>query len=217
VRTSTAMSLAVIGMALLFVPGWAGSPPPLAAGESFEDDCRVCHDSGVPDRHHLLSGQRIAQDSAVPYPDGNGDGAPEVTYGCLNCHGANFTVVRNCVACHTSPVGTVPDGTALAEDPLTVTVTALGALTLSWDPSCGVSDTDYAVDEGALGNFASHAPLLCSTNGATSAAFSPPAGNAYYLVIPRNHWSEGSYGLNGDGTQRPPSGSACLSQSIGCP
>ena len=86
----------------------------------FEDDCRACHDSGVPDRHHRLYGQLIGQDSAVPYPDANGDGAPEITYGCLNCHDPSLSVERDCVACHASPAGTVPDGTALAEGPLTV-------------------------------------------------------------------------------------------------
>jgi hypothetical protein len=186
--------------------------------ESFEDDCRACHDSGVPDRHHSLYGQLVAQDSVVPYPDANGDGTADATYGCLNCHGPSFTVVRNCVACHTSPVGTVPDGTNLAEDPLTLTLTAFDALTLSWDDSCdGGPDTDYAVYEGSLGDFTDHTPIVCSTEGATSATFAPPADDAYYLVVARNHWSEGSYGIDGDGTQRPPSTSACLAQSIGCP
>lgn len=227
VRRRVAISLAAVGLTLLSVPDRADSlvsPAAgnfeiygIAVGESFEDDCRVCHDSGVPDRHHLLSGQLVVQDSVAPYPDANGDGFPDATYGCLSCHGASFAVERNCVVCHTSPVGTVPDGTALAEDPLTVAMNVFGDLTLSWDLSCGVTDTDYAVYEGALGNFASHAPLVCSTGGATSATFAPPAGNVFFLVVPRNHWSEGSYGLDGDGVQRAPSGSPCLSQSIGCP
>jgi hypothetical protein len=183
----------------------------------FEDDCRACHDSGVPDRHHRLYGQLIVQDSAVPYPDANGDGTPEIIYGCLHCHDPGFRVERNCVACHASPAGTVPDGTALAEGPLTVTLTRFDALTLSWDPACGATDADYAVYEGTLGNFTNHTPILCTTAGATSATFEPPAGNAYYLVVARNHWSEGSYGVDGNGAQRPPSMSACLAQSIGCP
>jgi hypothetical protein len=183
----------------------------------FEADCRACHDGGVPDRHHLLYGQFILQDSVVPYPDTNGDGFPDATYGCLSCHGPGFAVVRNCVACHTSPVGTVPDGTALSEDPLTITLTADHALTLAWDVACGANDTDYAIYEGIIGDFASHTPILCSTAGVTSATFEPSVGNAYYLVVARNHWSEGSYGVDAGGGQRPVSVSACLSQSIGCP
>ena len=198
-------------------PNRASSEDGIAVAESFEDACRACHDSAVPDRHHSLYGRALIQDSAVPYPDANGDGAAEYSYGCLNCHDANFTVVRNCVACHVSPVGTVPDGTSLAEDPLTVTLTVVDALTLTWAPSCGDTDTDYAVYEGNLGDFGNHAPILCSTAGATSATIVAPAGSAYYLVVARNHWSEGSYGVDGDGTQRPPSVSACLFQSTGCP
>lgn len=188
-----------------------------SATASFEDDCRACHDSGVPDRHHLLYGQFIVQDSVVPYPDANGDGLPEATYGCLNCHGSDFAVVRDCVACHASPIGTVPDGTDLPEDPLVVSLSGPAALTLSWDPSCGVADDDYAVYQGAIGNFTNHTPILCSTEGATSTTVAISADSAYYLVVARNHWSEGSYGVDGDGAQRPPSLTACLSQMIGCP
>jgi hypothetical protein len=88
---------------------------------------------------------------------------------------------------------------------------------LSWDPSCGPTDGDYAVYEGTLGNFEDSAPLLCSTAGATTVIVTIPTEDAYYLVVARNHWSEGSYGIDGDGIQRPASTSACLLQSIGCP
>ena len=220
----TILPILVASAALFLAAGWTGvSDPPVtqdksrAMVESFEAGCRVCHDAGIPDRHHALYDLPIIEESMAPYPDADGDGLPDLTYGCLNCHDANLTVVRNCVACHTSPVGTIPEGAGPTENPLTVTRTVGGDLTLSWDGSCGVTDTDYAIYEGALGNFTSHAPIGCSTAGATSATFAPPAGGAYYLVVPRNHWSEGSYGVDGDGAQRPPSAAACLSQSIGCP
>ncbi len=58
-----------------------------------EADCRVCHASGVPDRHHLLYGSTIIADSAVPFPGGT-------TYSCLSCHGQDFTVTRDCLQCH---------------------------------------------------------------------------------------------------------------------
>lgn len=210
------LAIVVAGAALFLAPLWAGVSTPFV-GESFETDCRVCHDSGVPDRHHVLYGLPIAQASVVPYPDTDGDGQPDLTYGCLNCHDANITVERNCVACHSSPVGTVPDGAGPMENPVTVTWTEGGGLTLSWDPSCGVTDTDYAVYEGTLGVFTSHAPVVCSTAGATTVTFALPAADTYYLVVARNHWSEGSYGADGGGVQRPPSASACVAQSIGCP
>ncbi len=74
-----------------------------------EADCRACHDSGVPDRHHLLFGSSIPAASLVPYPDANGDGTPDTNYSCLNCHDASFTPIRDCVVCHTSNAAP-PDG-----------------------------------------------------------------------------------------------------------
>ncbi len=67
-----------------------------------EAECRVCHSSGVPNRHHLEYGQPISKVAPVPYPDTNGDGVRDTTYSCLSCHGKYFTVVRNCVSCHTT-------------------------------------------------------------------------------------------------------------------
>lgn len=75
--------------------------PDIAASELVEADCRICHDSGVRDRHHILYGEPIPPGSFVPFPDADRDGQPDTVYGCLNCHGSRFTVVRNCIACHT--------------------------------------------------------------------------------------------------------------------
>ena len=66
-----------------------------------EADCRVCHASGLPDRHHLLYYSVIPDPSLVPYPDSDGDGVDDTNYSCLSCHDDNFMVVRNCVVCHT--------------------------------------------------------------------------------------------------------------------
>jgi hypothetical protein len=92
--------------------GWADVPaPPVNQslgmvdrlfGELTEAECRGCHDSSVPDRHHLLYGQPIPPVSLVPYPDANGDGTRDSLYGCLNCHNSSFTPVRDCTVCHTS-------------------------------------------------------------------------------------------------------------------
>src|SRR5262249_18792833 len=69
-----------------------------------------------------------------------------------------------------------------------------GSVTLSWAASCSAHDTDYEVYEGALGSFAAGAPRACSTAGATSTTLTPAAGSRYFLVVPRDAWSEGSYG-----------------------
>lgn len=69
-----------------------------------ETDCRACHTSGVPDRHHMLYGQTIPGGSVVPYPGAGTE------YVCLSCHDTNFTVERDCAVCHDgdSPHHTAP-------------------------------------------------------------------------------------------------------------
>ncbi len=81
-----------------------------------EADCRVCHESGVPDRHHVLYGTALPPAPAapipdpVPYPDTDGTPGRDTNFSCLSCHGKSFTVERNCVLCHTtSPHHTTDD------------------------------------------------------------------------------------------------------------
>ncbi len=112
---------AVAGLAIIVVNNsWADVPAPPVnqdigmfdglIGDMQEADCRVCHDSGVPDRHHVLLGQPIPPGSLVPFPDANQNGVPDEFYGCLNCHDVDFTPVRDCTVCHTSsPHHTTPD------------------------------------------------------------------------------------------------------------
>ena len=113
------------------------------------------------------------------------------------------------------PAGAVPDDDGLPGVPLTLTANK-SSLVLSWGAgSCNPGDSDYEVYEGTIGGlFDSHGPRLCSTGGATTVTLSPGAGNTYYLVVPRNGVSEGSYGRRSDGSQRPQSTAACLPQVI---
>ncbi len=87
-------------------------------------------------------------------------------------------------------------------------------LQLSWGASCSVSDDDYAVYEGSLGEFTSHQSVVCTTGGATSVTIPAAPEDTYYLVVPRNAVREGSYGANGAGAERPPSTNACAPQSL---
>ncbi|MFV1967306.1 MAG: hypothetical protein ACC628_17900, partial [Pirellulaceae bacterium] len=66
-----------------------------------EADCRACHNSGVPDRHHVLYGQSLPPGSIAPFPDSDGDGVPDPSYVCLSCHDENFSPIRDCIQCHT--------------------------------------------------------------------------------------------------------------------
>ncbi len=64
--------------------------------------CRVCHDSGIPDDHHLLYGTEIPDPSVVPFPDSDDNGTDDTTYNCLNCHDNEFNIERDCTVCHTT-------------------------------------------------------------------------------------------------------------------
>ncbi len=110
--------------------------------------------------------------------------------------------------------GRVPDGGPTPGTPLAVEAAAGGDLRLTWGASCAATDTDFSVYEGALGDFASHLPRLCSTAGATTVTLTPSPGSRYYLVVPANGSREGSYGLRSDLAERPASSAACVPQSI---
>jgi len=110
------------------------------------------------------------------------------------------------------------DGVFVTGTPLTLAKAAAGDITLNWSASCLTGDSDYAIYEGTLGDFASHLPLLCGTGGATSSTITPSGGDIYYLVVPANELREGAYGVDSDGVERLASGEACLAQEIGvCP
>ncbi len=69
--------------------------------------CLECHDSGVPNRHHLLYGKDLPSPSIVLNPDADGDGTPDTKYSCFSCHNqtvvdgvVKFEVERVCQVCH---------------------------------------------------------------------------------------------------------------------
>jgi hypothetical protein len=125
-----------------------------------------------------------------------------------------------------TPAGEVPDGHEVAGIPLRVD-RAPGSgtdLKLTWDSSCNSNDVDYAVYEGPLGDFGSHDPVMCSTDGELSATFTPSSEDSYYLVVPVSPVdipvpAEGSYGRRSDGEERPQNlFTACYVQEFGgCP
>ena len=97
-----------------------------------------------------------------------------------------------------------------------------GDLTLSWPPSCSSGAVDYAIYEGTIGDFGSHAMKDCSDDGSDlTEEIVPQAASSYYLVVPLGDSDEGSYGVDSDGVERPTAAPAdrCLpSQALGgCP
>ena len=90
-----------------------------------------------------------------------------------------------------------------------------GQISLAWGESCRLGDVDYEIYEGNLGDFASHESVTCSTGGSTSALVVPAAGGTYYLIVPRNGTTEGTYGVTSAGVERPQSANPCLAVSYG--
>jgi len=76
-----------------------------------EADCRNCHVSGVPDRHHVLYDQLVADPSIVPYPQFNIPDPGGDLYSCMSCHSDTFVLERDCLQCHNagSPHHTTQD------------------------------------------------------------------------------------------------------------
>jgi len=89
---------------------------------------------------------------------------------------------------------------------------------LTWGPSCRAG-ADYAVYEGAIGSWLEHVPNLCSTGGLTSVSVTPANGNRYFLVVPHDATTEGSYGSTSSGAQRLASSDACepIQNTTSCP
>ena len=128
--------------------------------------------------------------------------------------GASLTHFRTAAATTLPAAGRMPGEAGIPGPGLTLAPATGGEVALSWQPSCHAGDVDYEVYEGNLGDFSSHVPRLCSTGGAVSATFLPAGGARYYLVVPANGASEGSYGRRADGSPRPRSAAACLPQVV---
>lgn len=86
-------------------------------------------------------------------------------------------------------------------------------LDLAWGPSCSPYASDYAVMEGTPGDFTSHVPRLCTTDGSSSTTLTPGTGDRYYLVVPLTAAGEGSYGQMGSGAERPPTAVPCTDRA----
>lgn len=117
--------------------------------------------------------------------------------------------------CFLPTPGGVPDGNAIPGVQLSVTKNAAN-LDLAWGVACSSGGEDYSIYEGSLSSFTSHGSAVCSTSGLTSDTISPSAGSRYYLVVPNNTDSEGSYGYDSAATPRPAASSPCRStQDVG--
>jgi hypothetical protein len=115
----------------------------------------------------------------------------------------------------------ISDGAGNVES-LTVAMDPGGTqMLLEWGESCWNPGGDYAVYEGDLGDFTSHAWLTCTTGHSTQANVPVPTGNKYYLVVPQSSLGpyEGSYGKRSDGEERSQGSTSCEIQQeiVTCP
>jgi hypothetical protein len=92
-----------------------------------------------------------------------------------------------------------------------------GSLVLTWDPPCNdatVPNQDFAVYQGAIGNWSSLASVTCTTGRARSWLIDSPPPGQFWEVVPENSVNEGSYGQSSMG-ERPPALSPCRPQAVG--
>ncbi len=104
-------------------------------------------------------------------------------------------------------------GVAKDSDPLA------SDLTLSWGPSCGAGATDFAVYEGAIGDWTSLTSVTCSTATLASYTLTPGSGDRWFVVVARTPTEGGSYGRTSTGAERARAATPCQSQAaaLHCP
>ncbi len=117
-------------------------------------------------------------------------------------------------------IGPAPAGTispqADRDEALSVAKVGDDQYRLGWGASCKSSDSDYAVYEGAIGEFADHGQVTCSTGGEFGWTVTSTEADRYWLVVPLNAQREGSAGSDSDGVPRvqAPPGERCVPRSF---
>jgi hypothetical protein len=127
-----------------------------------------------------------------------------------------FPPWKTCSSCTCTPTSTGQTCLSSSAEPGAVVALFIdkdaqtpGSLDVTWGASCAPSNPDYAVYEGAIGSWYSHAPLLCTSGGALSVTIAPSAGDRYYLVAPIAGDFTGSLGTSTSGGERPDGVPAC--------
>lgn len=110
--------------------------------------------------------------------------------------------------------------------PPTITVDKVPASTnlqVSWQVSCSDGALDYGIYEGTIGSWYSHKFATCTDSGTPlTEQITPAAGSRYYIVVPHNAVTEGSYGKSrnfpaGFNTERPLGMALCASPQVVTP
>lgn len=183
------------------------------AGHDWVESCRLIG-SGAPGAGSFNDslGASVALDGmhvigGAPFADGVANADAGAAYSFLLDENGHST-------CEGPGAGTVPDGGNVPGAPLRLRKVPGGKIRITWSASCVTADSGYGVYEGTIGDFASHAPVLCATNGPLVATLTPGAGDRYYLVVPNNGIREGSYGLTSAGAERAAAAAPCMQQAM---
>ncbi len=124
------------------------------------------------------------------------------------------------------PLSSTVDGLSTVGNPGVVAATLLVNKTvfpqldlsdviLSWGASCSEGASNYGIYEGTIGTWYGHTFVDCIDGApALTETITPSAGSRYYLVVPDNPQTEGSYGLRRDPgptfTERPVGAAQCI-------
>lgn len=94
---------------------------------------------------------------------------------------------------------------------------AWNGVTLTWSNSCPFQTGRGGIAIGTLGSWYDHTMWWCDyTGGAGIIPWFDMPGSHYFLVVPQNQYTEGSYGQDSQGNERPPGDETCLPQQLGC-
>jgi len=125
----------------------------------------------------------------------------------------------SCTASLPAGAGRLPE---TGPDALSIVRASWGDLTLAWGTACAPNAPTFEVYSGVIGSWDDLTPVTCAV-AQNSLILPSPDESTFYLVVPyanrvRPPQVEGSYGLRGDGTERPPALQACRPQWIvACP
>lgn len=88
---------------------------------------------------------------------------------------------------------------------------------LTWSSSCPFQTGSGGVALGTLGSWYDHDMFFCFYTGFSGLIpWFDLQGSHYFLVVPQNLYTEGSYGQDSAGNERPIIGPGCLLQQVGC-
>ena len=172
--------------------------------------CLIVASTGPADACCQLGGTACGDPFAISCNDGVVCFVP--WRNCPGCKCTTTSAGHTCLSANAEP-GTV---VTLVMDK---TAPGSGDINLSWGASCSASGPDYAVDEGQLGVWFSHAPLRCSTAHTLFATVTPSGGNRYYLIAPVAGDFTGSLGTDSTGAERPDASPSCTDDRalVPCP